>query len=78
MKKLKLWKQMTLNKYIENDYPNSVDIEGFTIKNGKKIYWYITPTKNGFYRCIPIERDETLGWARYIDGNTEVKVIDRN
>ena len=27
---------------------------GFTIGNGKKLYWYITPTRNGNYRCIAL------------------------
>ena len=69
---------MTLNDYIQADYPDypNSDIEGFTIKNGKKVYWYITPMpKSGLYRCLPVEKDKTLGWPRYISGDTEINVI---
>jgi len=67
---------MTLNDYIEQDYPNRTDIKGFTIRNGKKVYWYITPMpKSGLYRCLPVEKDETLGWPRWVPGDTSIKVI---
>ena len=67
---------MTLNEYIEQDYPNRFDeIEGFNIRNGKKIYWYITPMRSGLYRCLPAGKTGILGWARYIPGITQVGVI---
>ena len=61
--------------------PNSmmekgIEAKGFVIKNGKKLYWYITPySSRGVYRCFPIEKDGTLGCPRYIYPDTEVTVI---
>lgn len=59
---------MTLTNYIEKDFPDRNDIEGFSIGRGKKIYWYITPMpKSGLYRCIPVDKDGHLGWPRFVE-----------
>jgi len=48
--------------------------KGFVIGNGRKIYWYLTPTKNGYYRVLRIE-DGLLCGQRYIHSETKVKII---
>ena len=64
---------MTLNEMIELGDLDPKKFEGFTIGKGKKIYWYITPMpKSGLYRCLPIEENGKLGWARWVSGNIQV------
>jgi len=49
--------------------------KGFTIENGKKLYWYIVPNKyRNQYRCFSVEDDGTLGWPRYCKLDTKVTV----
>lgn len=66
---------MKIQEYIEGGYDERTDVEGFTIRGGRKVYWYITPTKYGMYRCLPLQSDKTLGWPRYVDSGTEVTVV---
>jgi hypothetical protein len=65
---------MTITDYIEKDFPNRSDtIKGFTIGKGKKVYWYISPMpKSGLYRCLPQEKDGSLGWPRFVEWNQVV------
>jgi len=68
---------MTLNEMLESGDLDPDKYEGFTIKNGKKVYWYITPMPNSaLYRCLPIEGDK-LGWPRWIPGSTEINLTPK-
>ena len=66
--------------YIELGLYEGNTIKGFTIKSGKKIYWYFIPTRGGMYRVFPIEEDAEnfpggIGWPRNIEPNTDVSII---
>jgi len=66
---------MTITDYIEQDFPDKRVHHGFTIGRGKKIYWYITPySSRGVYRCLPIEKDGSIGWPRFINPKEIVHV----
>jgi len=68
---------MTLNEMQQLGDIDPKEYEGFTIGNGKKIYWYITPyPSSGLYRCLPIESNK-LGWPRWVTGNIEVHLVPK-
>jgi len=69
---------MKLNDMLELGDLDPNQYKGFTIKKGKKIYWYIIPMpKSGLYKCLPVGDDYTLGWPRWIPGNTKVHLVPK-
>jgi len=65
---------LTIDELLMGHPENMDGRTGFTIGNGKKVYWYVLPTKNGMYQCLPIEKDGTLGWPRFVTSDAKVTI----
>ena len=69
---------MTLQEMIEKNLPNETIHKGFTTKQGKIIYWYTIPNKNGgFYHCFALDNTGLIISARYVKWNAEIKLINK-
>ena len=66
--------QMTITHYLSLEPVDGC--EGFTIRSGKKVYWYVSPMpRSGLYRVLPVEADGSLGWPRYVPGSTRITLV---
>lgn len=56
--------------------PFLIKAKGFTIGRGKKLYWYIIGSRaHRSFRCVPVEANGRLGWARTVKSDTKVTVV---
>lgn len=63
---------MNFEEYMQINLCSEVKSCGFTIGNGKKLYWYVVPF-NGYFKCYPVEPDG-LGWPRKVSGEQEITI----
>lgn len=70
----------TLSEMIEQDLLNGGICEpqyykGFTVRNGKQLFWYVKPTPNGYYAIYPKLEGGRLGYPRYVDANKTIVTV---
>ena len=51
-----------------------IPAKGFSVGNGKALYWYITPTQNGMYKCYRQYDNGEVGLPRYLSPSQIVKL----
>lgn len=68
---------VNFDHYMGCTLQGKADATGFTIGQGKKMYWYIVP-HNGYFKCYPVEDKGGLGWPRQVNGQTRVTVKYRD